>query len=128
MEFEIRTSERVQFLDISSKVGELISIDNGIVLVYTPHTTTGIFINENEPNLLSDIKRKLEQLVPRGAGYKHDYQEGNADSHIKSCLIGNSVIIPVENGKLKLGTWQSVFFAEFDGPRRRRIIVREIGE
>ncbi len=123
MEIKILTKSRVDLVDITSKLKP--TIKNGILLAYTPHTTTGLFINENEPNLLKDIKKMLEKLVPQG-GWAHDYQEGNADAHLRGILLGSSVVVPVSSSKLNLGTWQSIFFAELDGPRERNIIVKEI--
>jgi secondary thiamine-phosphate synthase enzyme len=94
----------------------------GVCVVYVPHTTAGVFINEHaDPDVARDILEKLDKLAPRNAYYHHS--EGNADSHIKSTLVGSSVVIPVEAHSLLLGTWQGIFFAEFDGPRKRRVIV-----
>lgn len=123
MELEINSESRVDFIDITDRLKP--QIENGILIVYSPHTTTGIFINENETSLLEDIKTHFEKNIPKGE-WKHDCQEGNADSHLKGILLGNSAVIPVSNKKLDLGTWQSVFFAELDGPRNRKIIVKEI--
>jgi secondary thiamine-phosphate synthase enzyme len=90
-----------------------------------PHTTAGITINESaDPAVQSDILAKLEQLVPRDDGYGHS--EGNADSHIKASIMGSSVSVPVESGRLALGTWQAIYFCEFDGPRTRSLVVKVI--
>jgi secondary thiamine-phosphate synthase enzyme len=92
---------------------------NGLAMVYVPHTTAGVTINEGaDPSVQHDILGYLQELVPPNAGYSHT--EGNSDSHIKASLIGSSVNIIVENGKLVLGTWQALFFCEFDGPRNRK--------
>lgn len=125
MEIPVKTKERVDFVNITDLVGSKVSIDSGIVVVYTPHTTTGIFINEDESNLIEDVKSLLERIAPQG-GWKHDSQEGNADAHLRGILLGSSVVVPVSNGKLDLGSWQSVFFYEGDGPRSRKVIIKEI--
>ncbi|RKY51892.1 MAG: YjbQ family protein, partial [Candidatus Neomarinimicrobiota bacterium] len=91
--------------------------------IYCPHTTAGLTINENaDPDVVEDIKSTLGKLIPSGAGYSHI--EGNADAHIKSSIIGNSVELIISNGNLILGTWQGIFFCEFDGPRTRRVWVK----
>lgn len=123
MELSISSKSRVDLIDITSQIKP--SIEDGILVVYTPHTTTAIFVNENDSNLVQDIQKSLEELVPQGK-WKHDVEEGNSDSHIKGILIGNSAVVPVTNGKLDLGTWQGVFFAELDGPRSRKVIIKEI--
>jgi secondary thiamine-phosphate synthase enzyme len=92
------------------------------VVVYVPHTTAGVTINENaDPSVRADIVMALERLVPRDLPFAH--LEGNADAHVKASLMGSSVTIPVQDGRLRLGTWQGIYFAEFDGPRRRRVLV-----
>ncbi len=117
--FSVRTSERIEALNITSKVEELIQAKkSGIIFLYVPHTTAGIFINESaDPDVAFDINKKLSSLVPEGAGYRHF--EGNSDSHIKSVIVGNEVFVFFEDGKLILGRWGGIFFAEFDGPRQR---------
>lgn len=91
--------------------------------MYVPHTTAAVTINENaDPSVQKDIVRTLARLVPAGLGY--DHTEGNADAHVKASLVGSSVFVPFESGKLLLGTWQGVYFCEFDGPRERRILVK----
>ena len=121
----ISTSERVDFVDITSQVQTVVSetkIESGIVTVYVPHTTCGITINEGaDPNVVRDIKYQLEKLIPYQQGYHH--MEGNADSHIKTCLVGSSENIIIENGQLVLGTWQSIFLCDFDGPRTRKVHI-----
>ncbi len=125
-EIEIRSESRSQMLDITPQVEGVLreaGVEEGTCFVYVPHTTAGVTINENaDPTVREDILEKLEELVPRGRGYRH--LEGNADSHIKATLVGSSVTIPVSGGRLLLGTWQGIFFCEFDGPRRRRAIVQ----
>jgi secondary thiamine-phosphate synthase enzyme len=112
--------------DITSLVQKEVSrsgLQDGVCLVYVPHTTAGITINEGaDPAVCRDMVAKLNELVPRDAGYRHT--EGNADSHIKASLVGSSVSVIVENGRLLLGTWQKIFFCEFDGPRSRKVYIK----
>jgi len=123
--FEVRTASRCQMLDITRQVRQALAesgLRDGAVLVYVPHTTAGVTINENaDPSVAADILAQLERMVPRGAGYRHG--EGNSDAHIKATLTGFSQLVPVREGSLALGTWQGVFFCEFDGPRTRRVMV-----
>lgn len=113
-------------VDITASVQKRVSeakVSDGICVVYVPHTTAGITINEGaDPAVCTDIIRKLNELVPPNDRYRH--MEGNADSHIKASIIGSSVTVLVENGRLVLGTWQKIFFCEFDGPRSRRVYVK----
>ena len=126
----IRSSYKKQFIDITGMVQEVIgrlNVKEGVCIVYVPHTTAGITINEDaDPDVIGDIQQHLDRLVPEDAGFRHI--EGNSPAHIKSSLVGHSVTIPVENGKLLLGRWQGIFFCEFDGPRSRQIIVKFIRE
>ncbi len=121
----VKTRSRIEMVDITSLVQKEISkskTSDGLCLVYVPHTTAGITINEGaDPAVCKDVMDKLNELVPANAGYRH--MEGNADSHIKASLMGSSVHVMVENGHLVLGTWQKIFFCEFDGPRSRRAYV-----
>ena len=123
--FEVVSSGRAEMVDITGRVKKVVEqsgISDGACLVYVPHTTAGITINENaDTDVVTDILAGLERLVPRNAGYRHS--EGNADSHIKALMTGSSKTIPVREGRLVLGTWQGVFFCEFDGPRTRTVIV-----
>ena len=97
-------------------------VENGICIIYTPHTTSGIMINENaDPDVKRDILMMLNRLVPEGIPYSHT--EGNSPAHIKSAVIGNSRIVPINKGKLCLGTWEGIFLCEFDGPRRRKVYI-----
>ena len=125
--FEVPTSSRSQMVDITGKVREEVrrsGVSDGICVVYVPHTTAGVTVNENaDPAVAADILEHLAKLVPQGR-YRH--REGNADSHIKASLMGFSQVLLVEGGDLSLGTWQGVFFCEFDGPRRRRVQVKVI--
>lgn len=122
-ELSIKTSKRNELIDITDLIEPLVKdIKEGQVTVFCPHTTAAITINENaDPDVVRDILWKLEQLIPHSGNYHHS--EGNSDSHIKSSLVGCSETVLVKNGKLILGTWQSIFFCEFDGPRSRKIIV-----
>ena len=126
MKISVSSKARVDLIDITAEVEKNVKIKEGIVVVYAPHTTCGIFINENDSGLKKDILKLLEKLVPQGVGWDHDPQEGNADSHMRGILLGNSVVVPVEGGELKLGRYQSIFFAELFGPQERKVIVKEV--
>ena len=119
----LKTTHRSQMVDVTALVEREVTaagVKDGVCLVYVPHTTAGVTINENaDPSVPMDIQSALSRLIPAGAGYSH--LEGNADSHIKAGLMGSSVCVLVEGGKLQLGTWQGIFFCEFDGPRSRQI-------
>ena len=123
---KVKTDSRIDMKDITSSVQKEVSkagTTDGICTIYVPHTTAGITINEGaDPAVYQDIIKKLNEMVPPNAGYRH--MEGNADSHIKASLIGSSVSVMVENGRLVLGTWQKIFFCEFDGPRSRRVYIK----
>ena len=123
---QVKTRSRTDMMDITSMVQKEISdmgFDDGVCMVYVPHTTAGITINEGaDPAVCQDIMAKLNELVPRDAGYRH--MEGNSDSHIKASFMGSSVVILVEKGRLVLGTWQKIYFCEFDGPRSRRVYIK----
>ncbi|MBW1722208.1 MAG: YjbQ family protein [Deltaproteobacteria bacterium] len=122
----INTRSRIEMVDITASVQDIIhrnSVTEGICTVYVPHTTAGITINEGaDPAVCVDILTRLNDLVPPHAGYRH--MEGNADSHIKASMMGSSVSVIVEEGRLILGTWQKIFFCEFDGPRSRKAYVK----
>jgi len=122
----VRSKSRNEFIDITEMVQEVVKeagITKGICYLYVPHTTAGITINEGaDPSVQRDIINALSRLVPHEMNYFH--REGNADAHIKTTLVGSSLNVIVEEGKLLLGTWQSVFFCEFDGPRHRRIAIK----
>jgi secondary thiamine-phosphate synthase enzyme len=121
----VRTSERAEFVDITARVAEVVAesqIADGACVVYVPHTTAGVTINENaDPTVVHDMLSHLAKLVPHGAGFTH--AEGNSDSHIKASLMGASVTVPIVGGRLALGTWQGIYFCEFDGPRTRSCLV-----
>ena len=125
------SNKRVEIIDITKDLNDILSkckIKEGIVNIFAKHSTAGIVINENESGLVKDFQNALESLIPTGKGYLHDRIDNNADSHIRSFFIGSSETIPVDNGSLSLGTWQSVFFVELDGPRNRKFIVTVIGK
>jgi secondary thiamine-phosphate synthase enzyme len=122
----VKTGSRNQFTDITAQVREVVSksgIKEGIVVVYVPHTTAGVTINEAaDPAVAHDIIGKLSELIPHHGSYRHG--EGNADAHIKTTLVGSSVHLIVSSGTVALGTWQGIFFCEFDGPRNRKVFVQ----
>jgi secondary thiamine-phosphate synthase enzyme len=130
-EFRVSTRRRSEMIDITgqieSAVGET-GIRNGDVIVFCPHTTAGITINENaDPSVTHDILMTLDELLPQSRpGYRHS--EGNSDSHCKSSLVGCSEQVLIEQGRLSLGTWQGIYFCEFDGARSRRVVVQVRGE
>jgi secondary thiamine-phosphate synthase enzyme len=124
-EIAVSTGSRVQFLDVTSRVADEISRSNvksGVCYLYVPHTTAAVAINENaDPDVTADLTSGLEKLAPASGNYLH--AEGNSDAHIKASLVGFSGIVPVIGGKLALGTWQGIYFCEFDGPRRRKFLI-----
>lgn len=121
----IKSSNKTELIDITSKVQEIIEksgIVKGFCFLFVPHTTGAVIINESaDPDVKSDILMILNQIVPWKAGYRHG--EGNSPAHVKSTLVGASEWVPIENRRLSLGTWQGIFFCEFDGPRTRKIRV-----
>jgi secondary thiamine-phosphate synthase enzyme len=124
--FDVHTRRHVEFVDITSRVAEAAAgAGDGAVLVFIPHTTAGVTINENaDSSVRADLEMALERVVPGGLPFTH--LEGNSDAHVKASLVGSSVLVPVSGGRLQLGTWQGVYFAEFDGPRRRHVEVRAL--
>jgi len=122
----ISTKSRVEFQEITATVAEAVrasSIQSGVCYLFVPHTTAGITVNEHaDPSVVDDIEAQLEAMVPQHRSYRH--LEGNAPAHIKASLIGNSLALPVDDGRLTLGTWQGVFFCEFDGPRQRQLLIK----
>jgi len=116
-------------IDITSLVPGAVKktgVGNGVAWVYVPHTTAGVTIQENaDPTVKSDLLALLARLIPKDGGFQH--AEGNADAHIKCSIIGASQAVPIEGGKLLLGTWQGIWFCEFDGPRARRVLVKVLG-
>jgi len=124
----VSTHDRTQMLDITSEVQEAVHDSNkqeGLCCVFIPHTTAGVTINENaDPSVQKDILQELNKVIPFDDNYTH--LEGNSAGHIKASLMGSSVAVIIENGKLKLGTWQGIYFCEFDGPRSRKVWVKII--
>ncbi len=127
-EFLVQTHLREEFVHITGKVQDAVrkmKLEEGFCVVYVPHTTCGITINENaDPDVVADILTGLKRMVPENVPYAH--LEGNSPAHIKASLMGSSVLVVVEGGKLLLGTWQGIFLAEFDGPRHRKVIVKGV--
>ncbi|HJZ85095.1 MAG TPA: secondary thiamine-phosphate synthase enzyme YjbQ [Polyangia bacterium] len=125
-QIEIRTSKREEMIDITSLVRGAIKktgVSAGVAYVYVPHTTAAVTLQENtDPTVKTDLLGLLARLIPKDGGFEH--AEGNADAHIKSSAVGASQTIPVEGGRLLLGTWQAIWFCEFDGPRSRRVLVK----
>ena len=124
-ELKIKSNKRCEMIDITSNVQDIIfkeKLQSGYLIVYVPHTTAGITINEGaDPSVQRDIIKTLNNLIPESGDYHH--MEGNSDAHIKASIIGSSVTVLVENNNLKLGTWQHIFFYEGDGPRNRKAFV-----
>lgn len=122
----VKTGKRQELRDVTSEIQQYISakgFTSGVLTVYCPHTTAGITINEGaDPSVVRDILVSLERLIPLRGDYRH--MEGNSDAHIKTSLVGPSVQVIVEEGRLMLGTWQKIFFAEFDGPRTRKVWLK----
>lgn len=122
------SSKRTELIDITDAIQDVVSVahvSEGVCYVNVPHTTAAITINEGaDPSVKSDMLKTLNELVPQDARYRH--AEGNSDSHLKSSLVGSSISIFIENGRLVLGTWQTVYFCEFDGPRSRKVQVKII--
>lgn len=129
-ELSVSTRSRTTIADITGLVRDVVKksgIESGVCHVYVPHTTAAVTINENaDPSVKSDILKELEKMVPFEDDYAH--QEGNSAAHIKSSLVGASETVLVENGELQLGTWQGICFCEFDGPRRRRVLVKIVSD
>jgi secondary thiamine-phosphate synthase enzyme len=126
VELRVSTGTREVLVDVTAQIQQVVTAhapeSQGMIYVFVPHTTAGVTINEGaDPSVAHDIIAGLARLVPRAAGYKH--AEGNSDAHIKTSLMGNQVSVPVEKGRLCLGTWQSIYLAEFDGPRTRKMWI-----
>ena len=123
----IRTERRTQWVDITAQVRDAVSsrrVKDGVVTVFVPHTTAGVTINEGaDPDVMDDVERALERLVPWSGPWRHS--EGNSAAHIKATLVGSSVQVIVEEGQLRLGVWQAIYLCEFDGPRTREVWIRE---
>ena len=130
MILSVKTRERTELIDITSDINQLIQktgIDQGLCMIYVPHTTAAVTINESaDPSVKSDMLMILNRIIPWEADYRH--LEGNSPAHIKSTLVGSSELVAIENRRLVLGTWQGIFFCEFDGPRTRKLQVRIMEE
>jgi secondary thiamine-phosphate synthase enzyme len=128
--FQVRTSAQTEFIDITRSVQEAVKktgVEDGICIIFIPHTTAAVTINENaDPSVVQDIVMELNKIVPFKDQYRH--LEGNSPAHIKASLVGCSQIVFVESGKLVLGTWQGIFFCEFDGPRSRQVHIKVISD
>lgn len=133
MKYELykKSSKRVEIIDITTDINDILSrckIDEGLINIFAVHSTAGIVVNENESRLINDFENSLEKLIPENNNYGHDQIDNNADSHIRAFYIGSSETIPFSGKSLTLGTWQSVFFVELDGPRNRKFIVTVMGK
>ena len=126
-EITVQSKSRTDFIDITLTVQQFADgngVKDGLITVFVPHTTAGVTINENaDPDVTTDMETALDRMVPWDGGYRHS--EGNTAAHVKASLMGSSVQVIVKNGKLRLGTWQSIYFCEFDGPRTRKIWLKE---
>ena len=118
----LNSSKNFEIMDITSKINREIDIESGIANIFSKHSTSAIVVNENERGLLADLELMLSDLVSDKYPWQHDRIDNNAKSHLKSFLLSSSETIPISNGKLDLGTWQSVFFIELDGPRKNRTV------
>lgn len=126
-EFSVKTGQASELVEITADVQSAVDksgVKNGICVVSVPHTTVGLLINEAESGFHSDLMNVLDRLVPQKGSYRHP--DGNAHAHIKASLLGSSKDLPVQDGRLALGTWQSIFLCEFDGPRNRKVIVNVV--
>jgi secondary thiamine-phosphate synthase enzyme len=125
MRFELRTTRREELVDVTRQVAEAVTasgVGEGVAVVFCPHTTAAVTINENaDPDVRRDLVDGLAVVAPQDRRWRH--AEGNSDGHLKSSLVGPSIVVPIEQGRLALGTWQGVYFCEFDGPRSRHFLV-----
>lgn len=131
-EFYVSTKSREEIVVVTDEVESIVKrsgVKNGIALIYVPHATALLTANENEPRLKEDILNKLRSLFPRGAGYRHDEIDDNANAHLANLIVGFHLVMPVVDGRLRRGTWQEIMLIEMDGPRARRsVVVVVIGE
>ena len=129
MEHTLRTNKQDEMINITSIIQEDVrnsNIKDGLAVIFVPHTTAGVTVNENaDPDVVIDLLSTLRKVFPKDAGYRH--LEGNSHAHIKASVMGSSCTVIIENGKLKLGIWQGVYFCEFDGPRTRKFYVKVMG-
>lgn len=127
----VPTNSTCEMIEITHRIRDAVTtsgVNDGIVVVYVPHTTAGVTINENaDSDVKHDLLKKLSKLIPRDEPY-YRHGEGNSDSHLKSVMTGQSVTVLIDNGRLLLGQWQGIFLCEFDGPRERQVLVKAIGE
>jgi secondary thiamine-phosphate synthase enzyme len=127
---DIKTHSRMEFQDITRTVREIVGdsgVASGICYIFVPHTTAGVTVNEHaDPSVVEDIIAQLDKMVPQHGSYRH--LEGNSPAHIKASLMGDSEVLFIEDGKIVLGTWQGIFFCEFDGPRNRHLLLKIIAE
>ena len=123
---DINTKAKVEFVDITNEVQRVVqssSVERGVCYIFVPHTTAAVIVNEHaDPSVVQDIAAQLDAIIPQHSGYRH--REGNSPAHIKASLLGNSETLLIESGKLVLGTWQGIFFCEFDGPRSRNMLIK----
>jgi len=129
-EFYIETSRRREIINITDKIEKIVeesNIKNGLVLIFLPHATAGLFANEDEKYIKEDYLEFFERLVPEKENYKHNIIDNNADSHLLSSIFKQFYVFPVKDGKIVRGTWQELFLAEFDGPRHRKVVTVVVG-
>jgi secondary thiamine-phosphate synthase enzyme len=127
-EFFVESSREEELIEITYEVEKIVkkaNIKEGMCHIYIPHATAGVILNESaDPNIKIDFLNAINKTIPRRGGYLHDRIDNNAHAHIKSAIVGASTSIPIINGRLSLGTWQSIMVCEFDGPRKRRVVVQ----
>jgi len=129
-EIQVKSNKRTELIDITDMVNSIIvksEVRDGIALIFTKHTTVALIVNENEAGLISDIETSLERLIPN-LDYKHDRIDNNADSHLRSILLQSSIVLPIKNSCLDLGTWQRIILVELDGPRSRTVTIKLLSE
>lgn len=129
-EFKVKTPKREVLVNITNEIHKILrnsNVNEGVCRIFVPHTTAGITINENaDPAVMKDIVNYLRKLIPQSSSFSH--MEGNSDAHIKSSLTGPSLDVIIHNGRLMLGTWQGIMFAEYDGPRHRKVLIQIQGD
>ena len=125
MQIDVSTSRAHEVTDVTDRVEAVVddSVESGTATVFVPHTTAGVVVNEAEPRLVADLEDALVEFVPDAGDYRHDEVDDNAAAHLRATLLGESVVVPIETGRLALGTWQSILFVECDGPRSRRLRI-----
>lgn len=131
MSFSVSTTSQIELKDITREVVaevENSGVSDGVALIYVPHATAALLINEHERGLIADMTAMVTELIPRDRSYQHDRIDNNAAAHLASALIGCSLTMPVAGGKLERGTWQNIFLVELDGPRHRKVVVKVLGQ